>query len=168
MENFVYFISIVFGSGGAITAIGEMPDYITAILVSIIPLISTLGLVYGFREKGRLHHDLSNEFIRLEKDLVKAEKPASKNAEWKARILEIETREPPRKKVLNILMHNELCIVRDQKEHLYKVGWIRRLFAHLVDINPDEIVLDRRYSCKHKETSNCKFGPRGELTGDVV
>ena len=137
-------LTLIFGSAAIYFVLKELSPLYTVIAAALVSLASVLNMVVGNVPKARLHHDLAREFLTLERDIVAKAKPAQKDyAAFYARALEIESREPPTKRVLNILMHNEVCLAMGYKEEdeeaLYKVGPARRMFAQLIDINPDGI-----------------------------
>lgn len=139
-HQFTVAVGLIFGSTAIATFLSPLAILYSVITGAFVPVTHAVDLVLRTVAKSRLHHDLSNEFMELEKEIIRSFQPTRSDiAEWKARVIDIETREPPRKKVLNILMHNEVCLATGREEYLYKVGWIRRFFAHLVSLNPDGI-----------------------------
>ena len=105
-------------------------------------LMGSLDLVTGFSSKGREHYDLAREFSQLEQEMTKVGELGS--ADEFSRLynkrLEIEAKEPPVKRVLDIYCHNELALSMGcKKTEMYDIGFIRWAFMHMVDITPEKI-----------------------------
>ena len=81
--------------------------------------------------------DLARDFTALERDMVRAGEqidPEELN-EFTARRLEIEMREPPLLKVLNIVCHNEEIIARGLSVSTVPVTLLKRGMAAFLDLN---------------------------------
>ncbi|HTB62029.1 MAG TPA: hypothetical protein VK737_00460 [Opitutales bacterium] len=132
-------------SGGTVLAFPD-PSQKMGIAARVFWVISaflgSLDLVTGFSAKGREHYDLAREFTQLEQEMVKVGEGASTDdyAHLYNRRLEIEAKEPPVKRVLDIYCHNELALsIGCEKTELYDIGFFKQLLCDIVDISPEKI-----------------------------
>ena len=92
---------------------------------------------------ARVHEDLCRQFIELEKETISiAEGQFTEEAALRitAARLTIEAVEPPVKRVLDSLCHNELLRAMGYGgEEFVRVRWYQRLFAQLLDIQEHRI-----------------------------
>ena len=91
--------------------------YIPAILTSVF---TGAALVAKAGTKANLHSELKVEFLRLRQDMeigrAEAQGSGQAVAEWTARRLGIETREPPINRVVGGLCHNEVLQSMGEKD----------------------------------------------------
>lgn len=141
--------ALILGSAAVAAILSTLDKTYSIVAAGLIPVTHAINLVMQPIDKARRHHDLANDFCEIEKEITRNLAPTPQDiAEWKAQVLDIETREPPRMKVLNILMHNELCLARNQPEYEFHVGRIQRFLAHVVSINPDGIQVKKNHAPK--------------------
>lgn len=94
--------------------------------------------------RARLHNNLVASFTSLERDMVLAgdEISAKQLREFTARRLDMEIKEPPPYKVLDVMCHNEEVIARGYpKRHLKEIAWWQRLAASVIDLNAHPLVI---------------------------
>ena len=105
-------------------------------------LWSPLDLVIGTNTMARLHADLARRFIELERELTLLKEPTDEELGiFTDRRLAIETDEPPIKRILDILGHNELMLgLGYSRDELYYVPGYKRMLAHIINF-ADESVL---------------------------
>lgn len=128
--------ALIFGSVAAFTVLSEVGPYYTLAAAGVVTLLSAIDLVAGSPVKARQHHDLARRFIELERIITTADVPSSgKIDQWRAERLTIEAEEPPTKKVLDAIAHNELLRAMGYDEsHQLNITWYQRLCAQLFDI----------------------------------
>jgi hypothetical protein len=111
---------------------------------SLAGICSIVDIVIGTDEVARLHADLAAEFIMLERQMLLAGKELSAQqiAEFRARRLEIEMKEPPVLHVLNAICHNELVTAmgHPESEKSKKLTWLQKLLAPVRDVSPDSLI----------------------------
>jgi hypothetical protein len=126
-------VSLIFGSA-AIYGVLDKDYHLLALVASaLVTICSSVNLVYGSAQRARLHHDLSREFIALERQMVGAptEDVYQRVAEGR---LDIEADEPPVLLVLDSMCHNELLRAEGYPRDLQaKITWWQRLFAQFFD-----------------------------------
>ena len=112
------------------------PRYFAAGLTAIL---AASDVIFNPGRLARQHNDLARDFIRLERDMVRAyadvELTAPLVAGFQARRLDIETKEPPHYRTLNKMCHNELvdALGRDPEERA-DIGALRQVLANVVDM----------------------------------
>jgi hypothetical protein len=102
-------VNVVAGSTAFGTLIGPGNHYYVATSAAlIVTVLSALDLIIGTSGKARLHKDLANDFIALEKEILLAgHLTEDRLRELEAKRLDIETKEPPILRALNRVCHNE-------------------------------------------------------------
>ena len=60
--------------------------------------------------------------------------------EFRQRRLEIEEREPPKLRVIDLLCHNELVMSTYHHEKSYPIEWLRRCVGHVFDVEVADIL----------------------------
>lgn len=139
-------LGLIFGSATIFSVLSIFDsDLWTVIPAALVTLFSSLNLVLGTVGMAQLHHDLVRRFTNLEQDLVKTHEPNEQQImEFSARRLQIEVDEPPVRRIVDILCHNELMIAegydpQTYPENYYEVGVLQRAFAHICDFGADKI-----------------------------
>lgn len=146
-ERFHGFVLLVAVAGGS-TTIAAFGSELTAALPTAVKLLApaavTLAaisdLVVGSMRKAWLHADLARRFIVLEQKLVaqQAEPTADALLEVERERLAIEADEPPIRRVLDTLCHNELWRAMGYPEsQVAPVSFFQRVFAHYFDFRFD-------------------------------
>lgn len=143
-HKFTATIGVIFGSATILTVLTEtLGQVYTIAAAAIVTIFSIIDLVVGTAEKARLHYDLAKQFIALEKDIISEQAPTETDlANWTTQRLEIEADESPRKKVLNMMMHNELMRAKGyERNHpdYVKIAWSQRALAHFIDFRHERI-----------------------------
>ena len=106
------FLTII--SGGTVVAFasnsGTKETVPIIIFASITAIFTAFDLVLGFSIKAREHFDLAKQFSRLEQEIVKIwDSPTESDyREMLNKRIEIESEEPPPKRILDTACHNEL------------------------------------------------------------
>ena len=131
------FIVAVFTSATFTSLLVKLDPTLIAVLSAVPALICAFELVYGTSKAARQHNDLARDYISLEKDMVVAGEtpPESDVRAWQARRLEIEAHEPPVRRVLDAICHDELITALGIKDsERSNVGWWQRWCANIMDI----------------------------------
>ena len=129
--------SIVVGSGIALATIGFaiaskiIDEHWLAVFSVFTMLIFLLDLLFAFSRCACHHTSLKHRFGELEKDItMNNNKDDIKR--FVARRLEIEKDEPPIRRALDLLCHNELAKSRaETQDYIYKVTRLQRFTAQI-------------------------------------
>jgi hypothetical protein len=125
------FITLVL-SGTAFAAL--MKDHATLgqWCAVVAAMVSAAELAMGFSRKARLHNGLKRRFCDLEValcPLLDTTPAATVIGDLECKRLMIEADEPPVKRVLNVLCHNELAVADNRLHDVYRVSLIYRWLA---------------------------------------
>ena len=150
-HGFVLLMAVAAGSttiaafGSELTA--ALPTAVKLLAAATVTLLALLDLVVGSMRKAWLHADLARRFIALEQKLVahQAEPTAAALVDIERDRLEIEADEPPIRRVLDTLCHNELWRAMGYPEsEMVPVSFLQRLFANYFDFRFDAAVPSRK------------------------
>ena len=101
---------------------------------------SALELVFGPGRSARQHNELACAFISLEQEPLRV-RAANMTAEsilaLQIRRLDIEAKEPPIYRVLDVICHNEVAKALGKEKYRVKVTRLQRLFKNIFDIRAD-------------------------------
>ena len=135
-------ISVIFGSA-TIYAIFQDNGLksLAVFLAAIVTIFSTVDLVVGTNNKGRLHSDLARRFNELEREMTQAGcYDESTLRTFTTKRLKIESDEPPVLRVLDSICHNELMrAMGHEKGDLLEIGWFQRLVSQFIDFREHKI-----------------------------
>jgi hypothetical protein len=139
-DKFTKILAAVAGSAAFATALSHHQT-VTGVLAGIIAIFSAADLIIGASTAARLHADLAKRFAELEATIVRLGSPKpEKIRELVADRLMIEAEEPPIWRVLDSVVHNELCKALGYEEcHMVKIGRFQSLMSQLVDLWPSKI-----------------------------
>ena len=129
-------------AASAMAALGWAPVAAAAILA-----LALLGLAADSTRKARRHGDLARRFIALERRLVEIGAAPTRAAlvESIRERLDIEADEPPIRRILDTLCHNELWRAMGYPEsEMVPVSFLQRLFANYFDFRFDAAVPSRK------------------------
>ncbi len=146
-ERFHGFVLLGAAAGGiaTIAAFGSeplaaLPTAVKLLPAAVVTLLALLDLFAGSMPKAGLHADLARRFIALERELVgqQAEPMMAALLEIERERLAIEADEPPIRRVLDTLCHNELWRAMGYPEsQITPVSFFQRVFAHTFDFRFD-------------------------------
>ena len=129
--------SIVLGFGIALAVVGfavankTISEQWLAIFSILTMLVFLLDLLFAFSRCAWHHTSLKHKFGELEKKIITNDDKAN-IATLKACRIEIEKDEPPIRRALDLLCHNELAKSRrETKDDIYKVTLSQRLTAQI-------------------------------------
>jgi hypothetical protein len=96
----------------------------------IIASGQAVQLIFNLSGKARLHSSLATDFLAVERELVIDENfNESRLRSLCAHVLQIETREPPIKRYLDVICHNQVARSLGLNGDVYRVAWWQRMFA---------------------------------------
>jgi hypothetical protein len=124
------FIGLISGSSVVVSILATAPSWIALTAGAIIAATQAIELIWNISEKARLHSSLQSEFNSLEQEIVIAGDKLNDDyyRRLEAKRLNIETREPPIKRWLDLLCHNEVAYAMGSNE-IYDVPFWPRLAA---------------------------------------
>lgn len=130
------FLSALFGTATITVILKDLPHELSISLAGAVVVFSVVDLVIGSAQAARLHNDLSREFFNLEKSIINLDEETEDNLiKFTSLRLDIESKEPPPLKILDVICHNELMRAMGyDKSQLVDIKWYQRLFAHFFDI----------------------------------
>ncbi len=141
IANATSFVGIVLSSYAVVSLVGMWPPVAAIVLLALVAILNSIVLVFNVSGKARLHSVLAADFLRLEQRITRVTTPTDDQyRQFVIERREIEIREPPHLKVLNLLVYNRVCLARGQTEFTYSIDAIQRFFKHIMDINPDKII----------------------------
>ena len=122
----------LFFSGSSCVLFSKSHPELGSYCTLLTEAISAAELALGWSKKARLHNDLKRRFCALEIDLCPLldTKPNTDIiSALECKRLGIEADEPPVKRAMNILCHNELCVADGRLHDLYISPRLMRLLA---------------------------------------
>ena len=143
LGKFFKIFTTIGGLGTITTILAKAGEGWTFFYGTLVGVFSIIDLVIGTDESARLHGDLAREFINLERQMVLAGNEISDKelAAFNGSRLEIEAKEPPALKVLDVICHNELATAMGlpESEQSEKLTWAQKLLAPIHDVSPDSL-----------------------------
>lgn len=124
------FLTLMLGSGVVVSLLSSAPKGLTVFCGVAVAAMQAVELVFQVGQKARLHNGLASEFSAINRLMAKdPEMSLLQLNELSADILAIEAREPPIKRYLDLICHNQVAnsIGSDDKEPL---SYVQRNFAH--------------------------------------
>ena len=110
LRSWIQFITTFAGTATVAVVLAQCPRKLEAFMALLVAALTTLDQVLRTARKARLHAQLADRFCALERKIVLERSTAENHLEQlTAERLEIEQDEPPIKRVLDVMCHNELC-----------------------------------------------------------
>ena len=142
-QKFVALFAALSGSAAIASLLsGKAPPFVTTIVMATAAVANALELVFGFAKSARLHSDIARDWIALEQSLTRTGEHLSADelAELRTRRLDIEARELPVLKNLNVMCHDELVTAYDlPDEYRSNLTGLQRVLAPLMDWRADMV-----------------------------
>ncbi len=137
------FILLLLGSGAVALALQDHKTFTLAAGFGVAG-ISGLKLVFSFGVKASRHAQFVKDFTRLEKQLHPGASDETVAAVAKER-LDIEAAEPPVRRVLDVICHNELLVAmgydaKTLQQEWVRLTWFQRLTANLFNWGEHRLV----------------------------
>lgn len=129
-----------FGTTAVASLLQDAPQTVLMVIALIVTVVGLLDLVVGTANRLSQHANLEREFVWLERRIVLAAVSEETLADLTAARLEIESREPPVLRVLNVLSHNDVMrsMGYPKSEWAPVTPWQRR-FAPFFDFRADQL-----------------------------
>jgi len=130
------FITAIIGIGAVVSLLSKLDTTIQLTITAIVALAATADLVLNLSDKARRHYDLARQFINLEKDMLKTppnEVTEQQIIHYKTTRLDIESNEPPKKAILDIICHNELVKAMGIQNETYHITPIQNFLSNYKD-----------------------------------
>ena len=144
LSTWTDFLTII--SGGAVVGFaagtGQTQTVATVVFGALAGLLAALDLVLGFSIKARDHSDLSKRFTRLEQEMTEIGDSPTEGQLHKINTtrLEIESEEPPVKRLLDVWCHNELVrALGHPRSEAYVLGFWQRTFKQFFSFGLDDL-----------------------------
>ena len=107
-NRFVSFVTAASGTSAVVTLLNDADKGVVLAIALLITLAGLLDLVFGTARRISEHGNLAREFVALERRMTLTETSSEALRELTAARLEVEEREPPILRVLNVLSHNDV------------------------------------------------------------
>lgn len=110
-SNVFSVVSLLAGSSVVVSLLAAAPAWVAMASGATVAGMQALELVFRLSGRARDHNGFASEFLALERILV--EKDVVTEADlraMKAEILTIEAREPPVKRYLDVICHNQVAV----------------------------------------------------------
>lgn len=128
-SNVFSVVSLLSGSGVVVSLMAEMPPIVPLVAGGIVAFIQTFDQVIGTNGKARDHASLASEFLALERIMVmQGDLDAEAIRDLRAEVLSIEAREPPVKRYLDLIAHNQVARALGSDD-IETLRWWQRLLA---------------------------------------
>jgi len=133
--------AIIGGSGMALQMLQQTNNAWAATASGMfIVITSTVNLVVNTTHKANQHHNIAQQFIALEKQIITAQQPIININQWQSTKLTIEANEPPILQVLDTICHNDLLRRMGYNDSFQvQVSFIQRLLSNIIDITPHKL-----------------------------
>ena len=140
LHSWTVALQLLFGSAAVAAFLSQSPPVWGPWAAIGVTTLVAFDLVFGFNRMGRLHMDLTRQWLHLEKQLTLAP-PADNTAlnRDKADKLEIDMKEPPVLRVLILISYNDVALATGREDCFYQISWWQRALANFWDINDQQI-----------------------------
>lgn len=126
--NTFTFLTLLAGSGIVMSLLGTGPKLLSVSLGVAVAAAQIIELVFQIAHKARLHNSLASEFMALDRVMTRTPSMDEKAlAEIRSDILTIEAREPPIKRYLDLICHNQVARMIGSKDLEKLTFWQRNL-----------------------------------------
>ncbi len=124
------FVSLISGSSVVVSILAAAPIWIALTAGFIIVVTQAIELIWDLSGNARLHSSLASEFNSIEQAIVLAGDELNDDTyrRLEAERLKTETREPPIKRWLDLICHNEVAHAMGSSD-IYEVPFWPRLGA---------------------------------------
>lgn len=109
-SNFFSFASLLAGSSVVVSLLASAPSWVALTSGALVAGLQAIEQVFRLSSKARDHSGLASEFLTLERfATISGELSESDLRELRAEILSVEAREPPIKRYLDLICHNQVA-----------------------------------------------------------
>ena len=131
----ISFLSLLSGSSVIVTLLAQGPDWLVVVTAALIAVLQAIDLIGGLAGKARLHSSFATDYAAIERELAAAVSQSSaKLKTFRHRYLEIEMREPPVKRYLDLICHNQVARAHGSDD-VENLTWYQRTFAQWLNGN---------------------------------
>ncbi|MEI4262814.1 hypothetical protein [Roseovarius sp. D0-M9] len=131
-SNGISVLSLLAGSSVVVSILAECPQWIALASGGIVAALQAFDQVFRLGAKARDHNSLAGEFLALERILVMKDAPSLDDIrELRAEILTIEAREPPVRRYLDLICHNQVARAMGSDD-IEQLSWSQRTFAQFL------------------------------------
>ena len=120
-SNTISFVSLLAGSSVVVSVLAQAPTWVALAAGGVVASLQAVEQVSRLSSKARDHNGLASEFLALERIMVMTPAPTIEDLrDLHAEVLTIEAREPPVKRYLDLICHNQVARAQgiDDLEHL--------------------------------------------------
>jgi len=122
-------LSLLAGSSVVVALLAEWADWVPLVAGAAVAAMQALDQVLRLSAKARHHNSLASEFLAVERILTLNADPTQDDLrELRAEVLSIEAREPPVRRYLDLICHNQVARSIGSDD-LVKLTWWQRRFA---------------------------------------
>ena len=145
-------VAVVFGAGTMMAVLADLGKAVTASAALVVTVFSAIDLVVGYVRRARLHEDLGSRFIALEKRLISEQLSANMLSAAETGRLDIESAEPPVKRVLDSICHNDMLRAMGyDRGRFLRIKPYQRWLAQFLDVGLDAIRPESEFSSNPKK-----------------
>ena len=130
------FLTVIMGSATFATVLADLPAGLW--LAASTAIFGAIDLVGQPFSRALTHRDLTQQFTRLEREMQLPEADINEAAlrKLQARRLDIEEKEPPILRILDVMCHNEEVLASGYGPESFKeVRWPQRVLASFFDLS---------------------------------
>lgn len=130
-ETGLRFVSLISGSSVVVAILAQAPDWVGLTAGGLVAVAQAAELIGELGAKARRHNSLADEFSGIGQAMALhvAAPDAATIVQFRARVLAVDAREPPIKRYLDLLCHNQVARAGGSKD-VYRVNFWQRTFAH--------------------------------------
>lgn len=132
-SNWFSFASLLAGSSVVVALLASAPAWMALSAGAAIAAMQAIEQVFRLSSSARDHNALASEFASIERIVAReADITQDTLCDLKAEVLAIEAREPPVKRYLDLICHNQVAkaVGSDDIETL---SWFQRTFAQYLN-----------------------------------
>lgn len=132
-SNTISFVSLLAGSSVVVSLLAQAPTWVALASGGVVAALQAIEQVFRVSSKARDHNGLASEFLALERIIVMTPAPTIEDlSDLKAEVLTIEAREPPVKRYLDIICHNQVARALGSDD-IEKLKFWQRWFAQYLN-----------------------------------
>lgn len=138
---FSTFATLIAGSGVVAALLGQAAPWLAIALAALVAVLQAMELSFQISASARLHASLAAEFLSLDRTLARLPRVSDATLrELRAEIAAIEIREPPVKRYLDLICHNQVAVMIGSNDIEPLTFWQR----HLANVLSGDGALQRK------------------------
>lgn len=132
-SNLFSFASLLAGSAVVVALLAKAPDWIALSAGVSVAGMQAIEQVFRLASRARLHSGLAGEFLGLERIVTMSDTLTTSDVkDIQGEILSIEAREPPVKRYLDLICHNQVARAIGSDD-IEKVKFHQKLLAQYLN-----------------------------------